>query len=91
MYVNGKRIHVDTIPGIGEGRIKENGGGGDIFDVRAFVSDTMYPLSEQKLKRNKLKTSKKYSEKGNYHFHPLVLQSLNSILLDKIYFVRSEV
>jgi hypothetical protein len=27
MYVNGKMIPVETIPGMGGGRIKENGGG----------------------------------------------------------------
>jgi hypothetical protein len=38
MYVNGKTIPVETIPGMGGmGRIKENGGRGefkyDIFDI----------------------------------------------------------
>jgi hypothetical protein len=37
MYVNAKVIPVETIPGMGERRIKENGGGGefkyDIFDM----------------------------------------------------------
>jgi hypothetical protein len=37
MYVNGKVICVNTIPGMGEGGIKENGGRGelkyDIFDI----------------------------------------------------------
>jgi hypothetical protein len=37
MYVNGKTTLVETIPGMGEGRIKENAGGGefkyDIFDI----------------------------------------------------------
>jgi hypothetical protein len=28
MYVNGKMIPVETIPGMGEGRIKENDGEG---------------------------------------------------------------
>jgi hypothetical protein len=28
MYVNGKMIAVETVPGIGKGRIKENGGVG---------------------------------------------------------------
>jgi hypothetical protein len=29
MYVNGKMRPTETIPGMGKGRIKENGGGGD--------------------------------------------------------------
>jgi hypothetical protein len=29
LYVNGKMRPVETIPGIGGGRIKENGGGGE--------------------------------------------------------------
>jgi hypothetical protein len=37
MYVNAKMIPVETIPGLGEGRIKERGAGGefkyDIFDT----------------------------------------------------------
>jgi hypothetical protein len=37
MYVNAEVIPVETIPGMGERRIKENGGGGefkyDIFDM----------------------------------------------------------
>jgi hypothetical protein len=37
MYVNEKMIPGETIPGMGEGMIKENGGGGefkyDIFDI----------------------------------------------------------
>jgi hypothetical protein len=37
MYVNGKRIPVETVPGVGEGGIKENGGEGelkyDVFDI----------------------------------------------------------
>jgi hypothetical protein len=37
MYVNGKMRHVETIPQMGEGEIKENGGGGkfknDVLDT----------------------------------------------------------
>jgi hypothetical protein len=37
LYVNGKMIPIETIPGMGERRIKENGGWGefkyDIFDT----------------------------------------------------------
>jgi hypothetical protein len=34
MYVNGKMIPVETIPGIGEGRMKENGGGDEFkYDI----------------------------------------------------------
>jgi hypothetical protein len=37
MYVNGKMIHVETIPGVEGGNIKENDGGGEfkynIFDI----------------------------------------------------------
>jgi hypothetical protein len=34
MYVNGKTVSVETIPGVGGGRIKENGGGGEFkFDI----------------------------------------------------------
>jgi hypothetical protein len=37
MYVNGKTRPVETIPGMGGRKIKENGGGGefnyDIFDI----------------------------------------------------------
>jgi hypothetical protein len=51
MYVNGKMILVETIPGTeGEGK-KENGGGSefkyDIFDIRTFVNATMYSYSAQ--------------------------------------------
>jgi hypothetical protein len=35
--VNGKMVTVETVPGMGRGRIKENGGGGElkyhIFDI----------------------------------------------------------
>jgi hypothetical protein len=51
MYVNGKMISVETIPGMGEGGMKENGGRGefmsDIFDIRTFVNATMYPNPTQ--------------------------------------------
>jgi hypothetical protein len=37
MYVNGKIISVETIPGMRKGRMKENGGGSEfkhyIFDI----------------------------------------------------------
>jgi hypothetical protein len=37
MYINGKMISVETVPVMGEGRIKQNGGGSefkyDIFDI----------------------------------------------------------
>jgi hypothetical protein len=34
MYVNGKMIPVETIPGMRGGRIKENDGGGELkFDI----------------------------------------------------------
>jgi uncharacterized protein with ACT and thioredoxin-like domain len=34
MDVNGKRIPVETIPGMGEERIKENDGGGEFnYDI----------------------------------------------------------
>jgi hypothetical protein len=37
MYVSGKIVPAETIPGMGGGRVKENGGGGEfnsaIFDV----------------------------------------------------------
>jgi hypothetical protein len=34
MYKNGKMRLVETIPGMGEGRIKENDGGGDFnYDI----------------------------------------------------------
>jgi hypothetical protein len=43
MYVNKKMIYVNTIPGMGEGSMKEN-----IFEyiqyiVRTFVNSTMHP------------------------------------------------
>jgi hypothetical protein len=53
MYVNAKMICVETVPGIGSGRIKQNCGGGefkcDIFDtvVRNFVNATVYPHAAQ--------------------------------------------
>jgi hypothetical protein len=53
MYVNGKIISIETLPGIGEWAKKENGGMVDfiygIFDniVRTFVNATMYPLPAQ--------------------------------------------
>jgi hypothetical protein len=54
MYVNGKIISIETLPGIGEWAKKENGGMVDfkygIFDntVRTFVNATMYPLPAQR-------------------------------------------
>jgi hypothetical protein len=34
MYVNGKMRPVETIPGMGRGLIKENGGGGEFkYDI----------------------------------------------------------
>jgi hypothetical protein len=34
MYVNGKMRPVETIPGMGEGSIKESGGGGEFnYDI----------------------------------------------------------
>jgi hypothetical protein len=45
MYEDGKMRHIETIPGMGEGRIKENDGGGEFkYDniVRTFVNVTMY-------------------------------------------------
>jgi hypothetical protein len=34
MYINGKMRHVETIPGMGEWRIKENGGGSEFkYDI----------------------------------------------------------
>jgi hypothetical protein len=37
MHVNGEMTPVETIPGMGEGKIKENGGGNefkyDVFDI----------------------------------------------------------
>jgi hypothetical protein len=34
MYVNGKMRPVETVPGMGEGGIKENGGGGEFkYDI----------------------------------------------------------
>jgi hypothetical protein len=35
MYVNGKMISIETIPEMGEGKIKENGGElmYDVFDI----------------------------------------------------------
>jgi hypothetical protein len=53
MYVNGKMIPIETFPGIGGERIKENGGGGEfeynIFDtlLSAFVSATVHPHGGQ--------------------------------------------
>jgi hypothetical protein len=43
-------IPVETIPGMGRGEIKQNGGGGefkyDIF-VRSFINATMFPHPAQ--------------------------------------------
>jgi hypothetical protein len=36
MYKNGKMRLVETIPGMGEGRIKENDGGGE-FNYNIFL------------------------------------------------------
>jgi hypothetical protein len=43
LYENGKMRHVETISGIGEEKIKENGKGGEFnYDIRNFVNITMY-------------------------------------------------
>jgi hypothetical protein len=39
MYVNGKMRSVEILPGMGEGKIKENDGGGKFnYDIRTFVN-----------------------------------------------------
>jgi hypothetical protein len=47
MYVNGKIIPAETNPGMEGEAIKNNHGGSEfkynIFDIRTFVNDTMYP------------------------------------------------
>jgi hypothetical protein len=51
MYVNAKMISVQTIPGMGEGGVKENDGGCDfkydIFVIRTFVDATIYTHAAQ--------------------------------------------
>jgi hypothetical protein len=49
MYVNGKMTPVETILGMGEGRIKENDVEFkyDILDIISFVNATMYPYLAQ--------------------------------------------
>jgi hypothetical protein len=41
MFVNGKMRPVDTIPGIGEGEIKENDGGGEL---KSNIFDILYKI-----------------------------------------------
>jgi hypothetical protein len=45
MYVNGEMIPVETIPGIGGRRIKENGEGmnSSMTYCKTFVNATVYP------------------------------------------------
>jgi hypothetical protein len=44
MYENGKMRPVETVPGMGEVGIKENGGGGEFnYDLRTLVNVTKYP------------------------------------------------
>jgi hypothetical protein len=54
-----KQDFVETIPGMGVGRIKENDGGGefnyDIFDVRTFVNATVYPQDNNKKRKENFK------------------------------------
>jgi hypothetical protein len=51
VYVNGKMRPVEATPGMGEGRIKENDGGGefkcDVSNIRTFANATMYPHPAQ--------------------------------------------
>jgi hypothetical protein len=58
MYVNGKVILIETIPGMGGGGIKEKGGGSefkyDIFDIRTFINATMYSHPAQQYKKYKI-------------------------------------
>jgi hypothetical protein len=44
-----KNKPVETVPSMGRKEIKQNGGGGDIFDLllRTFVNATMYSHSAQ--------------------------------------------
>jgi hypothetical protein len=46
MYENGKMRPVETVPEVGEGRIKENDGGVNstmTYCLRTLVNVTMYP------------------------------------------------
>jgi hypothetical protein len=56
MYENGKMRHVETIPGIRGGEIreiKENDGGGEFnYDIRTFVNVTIYPQYNNSIIKN---------------------------------------
>jgi hypothetical protein len=61
MYENGKMIPVETIPGMGGGRIKENDGGvnSTMIHCRTFVNITMYlstTIIQKKISFSTLKT-----------------------------------
>jgi hypothetical protein len=55
MYINGKMIPGETIPGMVGSGIKENDGGGEFkcYIVRTFINVTMYPHPAQFKKRKK--------------------------------------
>jgi hypothetical protein len=46
MFENGKLRPVETIPGMGGGKIKENDGGGEfnLIYCKTIVNVTMYPI-----------------------------------------------
>jgi hypothetical protein len=45
LHENGRIKHVDTIPGMGIGEIKENEGGGEFkYDIRTFLNVSVSPV-----------------------------------------------
>jgi hypothetical protein len=55
MYENGKMRPVETTPGMGGRRIKENDGGVNsiIYIVRTFINVTIYPVHSNNNNNNK--------------------------------------
>jgi hypothetical protein len=54
MYENGKRRHIETVPRMEGGGIKENDGGSEFnyAKVRTFVNVTMYPQFNNNIIKN---------------------------------------
>jgi hypothetical protein len=51
MYENGKMRPAEIVPGMGEGRIKENEGGGEFeYDIKNFIIYPQYSNNKKKIK-----------------------------------------
>jgi hypothetical protein len=51
MSVNGNMRPVESIPGMGGSRVKNDGGGEFNYDVRSFVNASMYSHLAQQLNK----------------------------------------